>query len=195
MGRRVGSPPRRHPARRPWRETASRGDRSHFSDPGTAHGVFMIRPDFLVSDIAGIAARVAAAGRRVVTIDGFSGCGKSALAERLSRKMQIEHIALDDFLVDDVDFIGVKTYVCRLHGSRLARALQTDSALIVEGAHVREAIARLVARKDITMLYLAVCSGRPHSSGKTNRCSKTVRPELIRTGNRRRPTAHSCAAS
>ena len=113
---------------------------------------------FRTTDIEPLASLCRAQGRRAVGIDGFSGVGKSTLATALSEALDVALISLDDFLPDSPESMTVQSYVDRLDRDRLRRAIERARCPIVEGVLLRDALAGIIARKELTALYYMACS-------------------------------------
>jgi len=77
----------------------------------------------------------------VIGVEGFSGSGKTRLADDLAARLSATALHLDRFLPAPAG--GPQPYVERLDLPALAAALTTDPVAIVEGICLRDALERI----------------------------------------------------
>jgi hypothetical protein len=78
---------------------------------------------------------------RVIGVEGFSGSGKSRLADDLAARLSATAVHLDRFLPPPAG--GPQPYVERLDLPALAAALTSDPVVIVEGICLRDTLERI----------------------------------------------------
>lgn len=123
--------------------------------------VYLVHDEHRLADLADHCGRGA---RRFVSIDGFAGAGKTSLAEGLARVLNVPLISLDEFLPEDLESNMVRSYVARLDRKALRGALAASATAVIEGTFLRDALQGLVARAEMTAVYVALCS-RPTGDG------------------------------
>jgi uridine kinase len=85
----------------------------------------------------------------VIGVEGFTGSGKSHLADDLAARLSATAVHLDSFLPAPAG--GSQPYVERLDLPALAAALQADPVVVVEGICLRDALDRIGGALDFAV--------------------------------------------
>lgn len=128
-----------------------------------------------VRSIGELAERICSSGASLIALDGCPGAGKSTLAARLSARLTIRTVRLDDYLVPEpTGFLDFLAY------EELQRAL-LRRPVIVEGVCMLDVLDRLDLRPD-QLVYLRA----PLAERHLDRSHPLVR-EVRAYADRRRP--------
>jgi hypothetical protein len=87
-----------------------------------------------------VAGRIRASGLRWALVDGFSRAGKSRLAAHLAVELGGCAVHLDHFTLPHVQQTDSRRYVDHMDYGRIAKAIESDRPVVVEGVCVRDVL-------------------------------------------------------